>query len=111
MRSSTLVITRLFVFCSASVLCVRSADVASADLDRKFTQKVQPFVNSYCIGCHSGTTPAAQFDLKQYTSTAAVIRDYPRWSLVLDKLNTREMPPKAMKQPPEDARKAVIEWV
>src|SRR6185436_16885576 len=36
---------------------------------------------------------------------------YPHWALLLDRLNAREMPPKQVPQPPEDARQAVIDWV
>ncbi len=40
----------------------------SAALERQFEQTVRPFVAKYCVGCHSGQTPAAQFDLKAYTT-------------------------------------------
>jgi hypothetical protein len=83
----------------------------AADLERDFAQTVRPFLTSYCVGCHSGATPAAQFDLKPYSTTAQVVRDYPRWNLVLEKLTAHEMPPKPMKQPPADARQAVIGWI
>ena len=36
-------------------------------LDRQFDQTIRPYVTKYCIGCHSGKSPAAQFDLKSYT--------------------------------------------
>src|SRR5690242_13333286 len=74
----------------------------AADLDRRFTDTVQPFIGKYCVGCHSGSQPAAQFDLKAYTNLAAVVHDYPRWNLVLDKLAAGQMPPKGLPQPPED---------
>jgi hypothetical protein len=72
----------------------------SSALDRQFEQTVKPFVAQYCIGCHSGQTPAAQFDLKAYTTLEMVTRDYPRWALVLQRLTAKEMPPKPMPQPP-----------
>jgi hypothetical protein len=84
---------------------------ADTDLDRRFTQTVRPFLASYCTTCHSGSTPAAQFDLKPYDSTAAVVKDYPRWNLVLDKLAAKEMPPKPVKQPDDKDRQAVIDWI
>jgi hypothetical protein len=90
---------------------MRPAQDPHADLDRKFTQTVRPFVNTYCVTCHSGATPAAGFDLRQYASVATVVHDYPRWSLVIDKLTAKAMPPKPMKQPPDEARQAVIDWV
>jgi mono/diheme cytochrome c family protein len=84
---------------------------SDAELERAFAQIVRPFLASYCVGCHGGISAAAQFDLRGYTTLAAVVRDYPRWSLVLEKLSAGEMPPKGLKQPPPEARKAVIGWV
>jgi hypothetical protein len=42
-------------------------------LDQQFHQTVRPFVEKYCLGCHSGQTPAAQLDLKAYTTFDLVI--------------------------------------
>jgi mono/diheme cytochrome c family protein len=103
------VIARLLLFASLAALPASAAK--PDDLDRRFTATVQPFINRYCVGCHSGASPAAQFDLRAYTTVAAVIHDYPRWNLVLEKLSAGEMPPKVAPQPPDDARKSVIEWV
>jgi hypothetical protein len=82
-----------------------------ADLDRQFAQTVRPFLATYCTRCHGGATPAASFDLRQFSNTAAVLRDYPHWALVLQKLSANEMPPQPMQQPPETARQKVIEWI
>jgi hypothetical protein len=90
---------------------MRAAEAANSDLERRFAQTVRPFLTSYCIACHAGATPAAQFDLQPYTTVAAVVRDYARWALVLDKLTAREMPPKQVKQPPAEARQEAIDWV
>jgi hypothetical protein len=95
----------------AAIPCVRAADPTDAELDRRFSQTVRPFLTSYCIGCHSGASAAAQLDLRSYTSVAAVTADYPHWNLVMEKLAANEMPPKTMKQPPAEARAAVIDWV
>src|SRR5947209_8416463 len=102
-------IARLLVLAGIAIPWIHAAQ--ADDLDKRFTGSVLPFVNRYCAGCHSGKTPAAQFDLHSYTTLAAVIHDYPRWNLVLEKLSAGEMPPKVAPQPPEDARKAVIGWV
>ncbi len=87
------------------------AHAADADLERRFAQNVRPFLASYCVGCHGGKTPAAQFDLQPYTTLAAVVRDYPRWNLVMEKMAAGEMPPKVVKQPPAEQRQGVIDWV
>ena len=111
MRRSALAITRLLVIGSIALPWAGAADVASSDLEHKFAQTVRPFLASYCVGCHGGATPAAQFDLQPYTTVAAVVRDYPRWNLVLEKLTAKEMPPKQAPQPPADVRQEVIDWV
>src|SRR5436190_19662102 len=83
---------------------VQAAQPSHPDLERGLSQNVRPFLNRYCMGCHSGTTPAAQFDLKPYTSLQTVVRDYPRWTQVLERLSAKEMPPKMAPQPPAEAR-------
>ena len=88
-----------------------AVEPSDAELERKFGQTVKPFLASYCIGCHSGATPAAQLDLHPYTSMATVIKDYPHWNLVLEKLTAKEMPPKGLKQPGEDTRQDVMNWI
>jgi hypothetical protein len=87
------------------------ADAAVPKLDTDFEQTVRPFVTKYCIGCHSGQNPAAQFDLKSYTTLDMVTRDYSRWALVAKRLTAREMPPKPVPPPPADARQHVIDWI
>jgi mono/diheme cytochrome c family protein len=88
-----------------------AADVPNAEVERRFTQTVRPFLNSYCIGCHSGTAPAAQFDLRPYSTVASVIRDYPHWNTLTEKLSSKEMPPKGAKQPTPAEREQIINWV
>ena len=77
------------IIVTIAIPCVHAGEAANADLERKFTQTVRPFLTSYCIGCHSGSTPAAQFDLAPYSTMAAVVRDYPHWNLVLEKLTAK----------------------
>src|SRR5947207_15824769 len=84
---------------------------AADGLDRKFVQTVRPFLATYCVGCHGGNAHAAQFDLRPYSTVAAVVHEYPRWNLVLEKLSAKEMPPKGMPQPPAALRQEVIDWV
>ena len=111
MRGTAVCITGLLVFGITFHSRIRASEPADSDLDRQFTRTVRPFVGTYCVMCHGGSSPAAQFDLTSYSNLAAVVRDYPRWNLVLEKLEAGQMPPKPMKQPPAEARQAVIDWV
>ena len=108
MQRSSFAATLLWVF---AIPLMSAAEAGNSDLERGFSRTVKPFLTRYCIGCHGGDAPAAQFDLKPYSSLAAVVRDYPHWALLLDRLNANEMPPKQAKQPPAEERKEVIGWV
>jgi hypothetical protein len=88
-----------------------ASGTATAALDRQFEQTVRPYVTKYCAGCHSGPTPAAQFDLKAYTTLDMVTRDYPRWALVMERLTAKDMPPKPIPAPPAEASQHVIDWI
>ena len=110
MPRSALAVTLLLIFSSSPFPSVRAAD-NNTNLDRKFTQKVKPFLNRYCIGCHGGATPASMFDLRPYSTMASVIEDYPHWALILGRLTANEMPPKVAPQPSPQARQEVIDWI
>jgi hypothetical protein len=94
-----------------SIAAMPAAGAATHALDRQFEQTVRPFVTKYCAGCHSGQTPAAQFNLKAYTTMDMVTRDYPRWALVMERLTAKEMPPKPVPPPPSEASQHVIDWI
>src|SRR5882724_1040730 len=83
----------------------------STNLRTQLDNTVKPFVGKYCVGCHSGTQPTAQFDLKSYTSVDQVKEDFPRWSLLADRLTAHEMPPKQMPQPAASDAQKIIDWV
>ena len=103
---------RRAIFAITLILAIPSLRAASdSELERKFSQSVRPFLTSYCVGCHGGATPAAQLDLRAYSTLASVTRDYARWNAVLDKLTAGAMPPKQTPQPPADVRQHVIDWV
>ncbi len=53
----------------------------------------------------------AQFDLGQYSNLGAVVQDHGHWSLVLEKLSAKQMPPPQAKQPAPEARQTVIAWI
>ncbi len=102
---------RLLCVTGTLVVPMFGASVAAPDLERAFARDVRPFVNEYCAGCHSGAAPAAQLDLKSVATLSAVMQDLPHWTLLMERLERQEMPPKPIPQPPADRRQKVIEWV
>jgi len=94
-----------------AVAALRAFAAPQPSLDQRFTQTVRPFVAKYCFACHSGPTPAAQFDLKSFTALNAVAADFPHWSLVMERLTAKEMPPKPIPPPPPEAVQQIIDWI
>jgi hypothetical protein len=94
-----------------AISAIPAAEAAKPNLERKFTDTVRPFVTRYCVGCHSGEAAAAQFDLRTYSTIETVVRDHPRWNLVLERLAAKEMPPKQVNQPTAESRQEVIDWI
>jgi uncharacterized protein DUF1592/uncharacterized protein DUF1588/uncharacterized protein DUF1587/uncharacterized protein DUF1585/uncharacterized protein DUF1595 len=88
-----------------------STNLDDTGLAMTFNQTIRPFVTTYCTGCHSGPEPSASLDLQRYTTMESVVDDFAHWALVQRKLTAKEMPPASMKQPPEELRRQVIEWI
>lgn len=90
---------------------LNAAKSQDAELERQFNETVRPFMATYCIGCHSGSKPQASFDLQPFSTIESVIRDHGHWAIIQQRLVAKEMPPKALKQPPEAIRQRVITWI
>lgn len=88
-----------------------AADSTEVVLAKKFDVEVKPVLATYCFSCHGEKNPAAQLNLRQYTTLHDVVKDHGRWALVAEKLHSGEMPPKGLKQPGEAERTQLVEWV
>jgi hypothetical protein len=102
---------RMSVFALVMSISTSALAAEPADLQKELDTTVKPFVGKYCVACHSGPQPTAQFDLKSYTSLDQVKEDFPRWSLLADRLSAHEMPPKQMPQPPQEQADQIIAFV
>ncbi len=100
--------TVILILLSIAPLCAGSS---SGDLERQFQQSVRPFLKQYCMGCHGTSTPAAQLDMRPYSSMDAVVNDFGRWRLMSGRLAASEMPPKAAPQPSLESRRQVTNWI
>src|SRR5688572_27387264 len=103
----------IFLMALACVVApaMNAAQAPNADLEREYSATVQPFLNAYCVSCHTGEKAAAQLDLRQYSSAASVVQDFAKWDRVREKLAAHQMPPPKAKQPDERARQQVIGWI
>ena len=95
-------------------LPVRAADkpVPKAD-DAGYAKIVVPFFADFCVSCHGGDKPKADFSLdakglpKDFLDPAAK----GKWKEIVNVLNSHEMPPKKSKQPASKDSAAVIDWI
>lgn len=99
------------VLLSGALAAAAAVKPPAADLERRFTATVRPFLQTYCVSCHGKNQPQAQLDLSSWTGMAAVARQFPHLSLTLEKLRSGEMPPKGARQPPAAQRQAVANWI
>lgn len=87
------------------------SDATPAQLEARFRSTVHPFLQTYCVDCHSKDNAEADLDLTAYSSMEAVVKDGRRWGWVLDRLEAEEMPPIKAKQHPEaSTRREAVEW-
>jgi hypothetical protein len=93
-------------------LSLVGAQATGDALERRLSERVQPFLERYCLSCHSGAKPKADLDLKRDWTMKAIASNATRWMEVLARLEACEMPPpKAPNQPTPDERAAVVAWI
>ena len=76
-----------------------------------FTTTVKPFLEKNCYMCHNSSLQSGGLNLESYSSAAAAMADRQHWTHLLEKLQTGQMPPAGVPQPPDTEKKAVTDWV
>jgi hypothetical protein len=105
-------ITTAAIAISLFAAATHGADAGRGELQERFRDDVQPFVQTYCLDCHGKEKPKADFDLAVYTTLDRVANDDRQWAKVLEKLKAGEMPPdEAKRQPAAEKRQRVIAWI
>src|SRR5260370_15838276 len=81
-------------------------------LEHRFSSKVQPFLERYCISCHGPKKRKGRLDLSRDLAVADIAKNAAKWERVLERLHAQEMPPDdAPKMPTADERAGVIAWI
>lgn len=94
------------------VMLASFAAADDAERDRLFHDRIQPFLQQHCLGCHNAEKQEGKLDLSGATSVAAIIGHYGVWEIALQRLEAGEMPPpEAQPQPTGETRQAVIQWL
>jgi mono/diheme cytochrome c family protein len=76
-----------------------------------FKSQVEPFFTSYCARCHveEKRKGGVSFTYALRTPAAPTFREV--WKRASDQVETRAMPPEDEKQPTEQERKAIVDWI
>lgn len=72
---------------------------------------VESFFKAHCLRCHDGQDESNDFRLDTLKANFADEQLAERWSEVLLRINSGEMPPKKETRPPASEAAAVVEWI
>ncbi len=86
---------RVFVFITVVVLAVGTW----ADEQPDFARDGRPFLQKYCLGCHSGKEPKAELSFDMYRDSKSVVRGRKVWNNVLKMVRDGDMPPRDQPRP------------
>ncbi len=76
-----------------------------------FERNVLPFFKTYCLRCHDAQTQKGEFRLDTLARNFSTQDVAQRWSEVVFRMNSGEMPPKKEPQPKADELGKVVEWI
>ncbi len=76
-----------------------------------FQKDLQPLLQSFCISCHSGKSPAARLSLEAWVNTAAILATPKDAEHVLAKLSDRTMPPPGLPRPADAQYRKAAAWL
>ncbi len=82
-----------------------------SELDEQYAAAVRPLLERYCVRCHSAERTEADIDLAAYPTAAEVRTGVRVWQKVDRMLDSRQMPPKKAKQPTDEERERLRNWV
>jgi hypothetical protein len=81
-----------------------------ADPKGEYSTLVQPFLQKYCLECHSAKVKKGSLDLERFASLDLVRKDLEPWRQLIEMLEAGEMPPKKKPQPTSAERQRIIAW-
>ena len=87
------------------------ADAAIQPGEAGFTEKVAPFFEKNCVGCHGPEKKKGKVTLHDIHGDLSTGKGLDHWEDVLDMLESGEMPPEDEPQPDPAERQAVVEWI
>ncbi|MFT5093314.1 MAG: hypothetical protein ACI8P0_000291 [Planctomycetaceae bacterium] len=86
-------------------------DVNAAQAEPSFEKDLQPYLTKYCVSCHNAKKQEGEFHFEALSRDVGE-NDAPRWTEVMERINSGEMPPEDAKpRPTADESAAIVEWL
>src|SRR3954451_7476416 len=74
--------------------------------------EVLTLVEKSCVSCHNAKLKSGDLDLKSVAARSdTFVHEREIWEKVLEKLQTKQMPPPALPQPPAELTSSAMTWL
>ena len=88
-----------------------SAAQQDLTLDEQYTKMVRPFIENFCLDCHTGDDAEGDFDLDKFEKPSDVTENLEAWSHVMARLERGDMPPADSAQPKQAGSNRIQSWI
>lgn len=82
---------------------------AAQEID--FVAEVQPIIEEYCADCHGEDVQKADFRIDRLDPDMVAGPDAENWHVVLDMIQSGEMPPRRAFKPTDEERRLFVKWI
>jgi mono/diheme cytochrome c family protein len=93
---------------TGSVATARDSDESAK---QQYEQQIKPLLNQFCSKCHGSKKQEAGLNLLQLSTNLVTGDDGEHWEEVLNQLNVGAMPPEDERQPTNEQRAQLTDWV
>jgi hypothetical protein len=102
-----------FAVCCSFVVVLGgvSTDAAESDQEARFTQRVRPFLQKHCIGCHNDEDLEGDFSLSKVTADIQTKEDAQRWQDISKAISVGDMPLEEEPRPDVADLSHVVDWI
>jgi len=80
-------------------------------LNEEYEKKIQPLIEKYCSGCHTGADAESGLAFNNFADAKSVFRQRRIWEMVAVRIDIGDMPPADSPQPSPEDRKTLTSWI
>ncbi|MEO9513722.1 MAG: DUF1592 domain-containing protein [Flavobacteriaceae bacterium] len=93
------------------LLALDDGEVNKILREKDYDTDIKPIVNTYCYSCHGVEEQKGGLRLDEIDPDLIKGQDAETWRFMLDMVNSGEMPPEDEKQPTEEERALLVDWI